>query len=130
MTRKQRTFIQNRRRFLLHSFMGLGAFVGNSLLLPKITKASPLSLGSIGDLQTHDSNGVRLPEGFSSRVIARTGHDYFGYIWHAAPDGGATFATDDGGWNGGRRLQRMVDIQSPGAVWVGVALYVRGRQLL
>jgi secreted PhoX family phosphatase len=91
-------YSQNRRRFLQHSFMGLGAFVGNSLLLPKITNASPLSLGSIGDLQAPDSNGVRLPEGFTSRVIARTGHDYYGYIWHAAPDGGATFANDDGGW--------------------------------
>ncbi len=98
MTRKQQTFSQNRRRFLQHSFMGLGAIVGNSLLLPNITNASPLSLGSIGDLQTPDKNGVRLPKGFSSRIVARSGHDYFGYHWHAAPDGGATFATDDGGW--------------------------------
>ena len=78
--------------------MGLGVFVGNSLLLPNISNASPLSLESIGDLQAPDSNGVRLPKGFSSRIIARTGHDYFGYIWHAAPDGGATFTNDDGGW--------------------------------
>ena len=78
--------------------MGLGAFVGNSLLLPNIANSSPLSLGSIGDLQTPDKNGVRLPRGFSSRVVARSGHDYSGYHWHAAPDGGATFATDDDGW--------------------------------
>jgi len=98
MTRKQQSFSQNRRSFLQYSFMGLGAFVGNSLLLPNIANSSPLTLGSIGDLQTPDSNGVRLPKGFSSRIVARSGHDYFGYHWHPAPDGGATFATDDGGW--------------------------------
>ena len=78
--------------------MGLGAFVGNSLLLPRISSASPLTLASIGDLQAPDKNSVRLPEGFSSRIVARSDHDYFGYHWHAAPDGGATFAADDGGW--------------------------------
>jgi secreted PhoX family phosphatase len=98
MTRKQQGFNQNRRSFLQYSFMGLGAFVGNSLLLPNIASSSPLSLELIGNLQAPDSNGVRLPEGFSSRIIARSGHDYFGYNWHAAPDGGATFANDDGGW--------------------------------
>ena len=98
MTRKQQTFSCKRRSFLQYSFMGLSAFVGNSLLLPNISNASPLGLESIGDLQAPDSNGVRLPKGFSSRIIARSGYDYFGYSWLAAPDGGATFATDDGGW--------------------------------
>jgi len=98
MTRKQQSFSQKRRSFLQYSFMGLGAFVGNSLLLPNIANSSPLTLGSIGDLQAPDKNGVRLPKGFSSRIVARSGHDYFGYHWHPAPDGGATFAIDDGGW--------------------------------
>lgn len=78
--------------------MGFGAFVGNSLLLPRTSNASPSALDSIGDLQAPDKNGVRLPKGFSSRIVALSGHDYFGYNWHAAPDGGATFATADGGW--------------------------------
>jgi len=98
MTGKQQGFSQKRRSFLQYSFMGLGAVVGNSLLLPNIANSSPLTLGSIGDLQAPDSNGVRLPKGFSSRIVARSGHDYFGYHWHAAPDGGATFAIDGGGW--------------------------------
>jgi secreted PhoX family phosphatase len=98
MTRKHQIFSCKRRSFLQYSFMGLGAFIGNSLLLPNISNASPLSLGLVGNLQAPDSNGVRLPEGFSSRIIARSGHDYFGYNWHAAPDGGATFTSDDGGW--------------------------------
>jgi len=98
MKGKQPGFSQKRRSFLQYSFMGLGAFVGNSLLLPNIANSSPLTLGSIGDLQAPDKNGVRLPKGFSSRIVARSGHDYFGYHWHPAPDGGATFAIDDGGW--------------------------------
>ena len=103
MTGKQQTFSQNRRRFLQRSFMGLSTFVGNSLLLPRsaisVTANSfPQTLNAIGDLLPPDKNGVRLPEGFSSRIVARSGQNYFGYHWHAAPDGGATFATDESGW--------------------------------
>jgi secreted PhoX family phosphatase len=41
-----------------------------------------------------------LPEGFTSRVIGRSGDPVAdtGYTWHAAPDGGATFVADDDGW--------------------------------
>lgn len=53
-----------------------------------------------GPLQAADANGVRLPRNFTSRVVARTGEAVAGtgYVWHSAPDGGATFATGDGGW--------------------------------
>lgn len=59
-----------------------------------------LPAASIGALQAPDANGFRLPQGFSSRVIARSGEPVAstGYVWHDAPDGGATFATEDGGW--------------------------------
>lgn len=55
---------------------------------------------ALGGLLLPDSNGVRLLAGFSSRVIARSGDIVPGttHIWHHAPDGGATFAVDDGGW--------------------------------
>ncbi|TDR41672.1 WD40 repeat protein [Tahibacter aquaticus] len=52
-------------------------------------------------LEPPDANGIRLPAGFSSRVVARTGQPPVAggsYSWHRAPDGGATFATSDGGW--------------------------------
>lgn len=103
MTGKLQIFSQNRRRFLKQSFMGLGAFVGNCLFLPRTVSAgaansSPHTLDAIGELLAPDENGVRLPKGFTSRIVARSGSNYFGYQWHAAPDGGATFATDDGGW--------------------------------
>ena len=44
--------------------------------------------------------GLRLPEGFRSRLIARGGRPVSGtsYRWHEASDGMACFATDDGGW--------------------------------
>lgn len=47
-----------------------------------------------------DANGLRLPKDFNSRVVATTGVTVPGtsYAWHASPDGGATFATPDGGW--------------------------------
>jgi len=98
MTSKQQTFSQNRRRFLQHSFMGLGAFVGNSLFFPGNAYSSPQALHTIGELLAADENGVRLPKGFTSRIVARSSHNYFDYHWHAAPDGGATFTADDGGW--------------------------------
>ena len=53
-----------------------------------------------GPLGDPDENGIRLPEGFTSRVIAVSQQPVgaTGYVWHTFPDGGATFPTDDGGW--------------------------------
>ncbi len=55
--------------------------------------------GRLGDRRP-DANGIVLPEGFRSRVLARSGALVEGtrYDWHVFPDGGATFARDDGGW--------------------------------
>uniref|UniRef100_UPI000E6A3D1B alkaline phosphatase PhoX n=1 Tax=Streptomyces scabiei TaxID=1930 RepID=UPI000E6A3D1B len=55
--------------------------------------------GPYGALGAADANGVRLPSGFSSRVIARSGQTVPGtsYSWHNAPDGGACYA-DGTGW--------------------------------
>lgn len=74
--------------------------VGAAAAGPASLLASPARVGPspYGDLLAPDSNGVRLPAGFTSRVIARSGQRVAGHVWHAAPDGGATFATDDGGW--------------------------------
>ena len=43
---------------------------------------------------------MQLPEGFTSRVIAQTTQNVAGtdFPWVRAPDGGAVFDTDDGGW--------------------------------
>ena len=56
--------------------------------------------GPYGALGSADANGIQLPAGFTSRVLAVSGQVVAGtaYPWHVAPDGGATFATGDGGW--------------------------------
>ncbi|SER40458.1 WD40-like Beta Propeller Repeat [Lentzea xinjiangensis] len=52
-----------------------------------------------GPLQPVNASGLMLPQGFTSRVIARSGQKVAGtsYTWHSAPDGGACFA-DGTGW--------------------------------
>lgn len=58
------------------------------------------NIGALGPLGDPDENGLRLPEGFTSRVVGRSGSEVAGtgYVWHPAPDGGAVFAASDGGW--------------------------------
>jgi secreted PhoX family phosphatase len=44
---------------------------------------------------------VRVAEGFTARIVARAGQrpvESSEFLWHGAPDGGATYPTDDGGW--------------------------------
>lgn len=48
-----------------------------------------------------DANGVMLPPGFTSRIVATTDAVVpgpSGYVWHTDPDGGAVFVQPDGGW--------------------------------
>ncbi len=59
-----------------------------------------VAAGPYGPLLPPDANGLMLPSGFTSRVIARgdqvmPGH---GNVFPRAPDGQAAFATGDGGW--------------------------------
>jgi LPXTG-motif cell wall-anchored protein len=61
-------------------------------------RPGPSPFGPLAD--TPDENGLLLPEGFTSRVIARSREPVPGttYVWPAFPDGAATFPTPDGGW--------------------------------
>lgn len=58
--------------------------------------------GPYGSIEgrTPDENGLLLPEGFTSRVLARSGQPVEGtdYEWPVFPDGAATFPLDAGGW--------------------------------
>ena len=56
-------------------------------------------LSYYGALREPDANGLRLPPGFQSRVLAVTGESVgaSGYVWHGWPDGGAVFP-DERGW--------------------------------
>ena len=59
-----------------------------------------LGAGPYGALGAPDANGLRLPAGFSSRVIARSGTDIGPrpYNFHVLPDGMGSFKTTDGGF--------------------------------
>lgn len=89
----------DRRDFLRLSVVsGLGLTLGAGW--PASFAAAATGPGPYGPLGTADANGLRLPAGFTSRVVATTGQQVPGtaYTWHDAPDGGACFATSDGGW--------------------------------
>jgi hypothetical protein len=91
--------VMDRRTLLRAAVVGGGvAFVGSlwgDAVLGAPAQPSPGPYGGLGPV---DANGVRLPAGFTSRVIARTGQAVpgTGYRWHDAPDGGACFAAGDG----------------------------------
>jgi secreted PhoX family phosphatase len=54
--------------------------------------------GPYGPLQAADANGIRLPAGFTSQVVARSRQTVPGtsYVWHDAPDGGAVIPNGSG----------------------------------
>ena len=98
------------RRTLLRS----GALAGGALALgPTFWKRAVASAatptdGPYGPLSaTPDANGLRLPQGFTSRVVARGNAPFVPdspspsdapYTFPAAPDGQATYALPDGGF--------------------------------
>lgn len=88
----------HRRTFLLGS--GLTAAGVAFARTSRPAFAAVAGPGPYGPLQAPDANGLQLPAGFTSRVIARTGSPVIGtnYTWHSAPDGGACFSRPGGGW--------------------------------
>lgn len=90
----------DRRQFLQRAIAaGAGAAVIPSTMVSAQT-ATP-GESPYGELATEpDENGLLLPEGFTSRILAVGGETVVGtgYTWPAFPDGAATFPTDDGGW--------------------------------
>ncbi|MEW2446403.1 alkaline phosphatase PhoX [Streptomyces parvulus] len=89
------------RRTLLRTAVVGGSAVLGGTLWRGAAYAAPAQPGSgpYGALGSADANGLRLPTGFTSRVIARSGQKVAGtsYTWHSAPDGGACYA-DGAGW--------------------------------
>ena len=91
----------NRRAFLRRAGLAvaLGLVTGSSgwrralAAIPGQTGPGPY-----GPLLPPDANGIMLPAGFSSRVVARANEAVgpHGYVWPVYPDGGATFRARDG----------------------------------
>ncbi|MGW1997257.1 alkaline phosphatase PhoX [Embleya sp. NPDC001921] len=91
----------DRRTFLRGTAVGTGGLVLGGSLWASAAHAGPAQPGTgpYGALALPDANGVRLPAGFTSRVVARSGRFVTGttHLWHGAPDGGACFR-DGAGW--------------------------------
>lgn len=81
-----------RRAFLLT--VSAAAFSGS---LWQEAAMAAVGASPYGPLGPADANGVALPSGFTSRIVARSGRPVGGLLWHPAPDGGACFP-DGAGW--------------------------------
>lgn len=91
----------DRRTFLRSTALAAGvAALGPSFWHKAYAATAQPGPGPYGALAAADANGVMLPKGFTSRVLAVTGEIVAGttYPWHPAPDGGAVFPQDDGSW--------------------------------
>jgi secreted PhoX family phosphatase len=88
-----------RRTVLRAAVIGAGAAAFSGSLWSEAF-AAPAQPGPspYGALRAADGNGVQLPDGFTSRVIARSRQQVgsTGYNWHDAPDGGACFVAGTG----------------------------------
>lgn len=85
----------NRRDLIKSGIYGAGVLWGG--LIAGSGQAAQRRL----ELLPADRNGVRLPPGFSSRIVAESSVSPLGgceYVWHAAPDGGGCFKDTGGGW--------------------------------
>ena len=85
--------VLDRRRFLQAGILG-GALLAADALFARRAAAVP-RYGPVGPV---DANGLQLPQGFASRIVARSNVVVSGttYKWHRAPDGGRVFAAPDG----------------------------------
>jgi secreted PhoX family phosphatase len=90
-----------RRRFLAGAAsVGAAYALGSAFWRAALAEPAVPGPGPYGPLAPPDRNGIRLPAGFTSAVVAESGRLVRGtaLLWHLAPDGAATFPTDDGGW--------------------------------
>jgi len=88
----------NRRAFLRSGlFAALGAAASGSLWA-RAARATTAPVGPYGPLLPADANGIQLPAGFRSRVVARANQLVPGtaHVWHSRPDGGAVFPLPGG----------------------------------
>lgn len=86
-------------------FLRLGAGLATTALtlsspFERALAAVSTGPGPWGPLGPPDANGIQLPEGFRSRVLALGMEPVPGtdHVWHVFPDGGATFPAEGNGW--------------------------------
>lgn len=90
----------SRRRFVGTGVSAAGLFALGPAFWEALARPAETGRSPYGPLGPPDANGLRLPEGFTSREVARglTPVGATGYVWHLFPDGGSTYSTEDGGW--------------------------------
>lgn len=90
----------SRRDLLRGSAAAAGGLALSALATPNLAHAYTPGADQFGPLQPADADGLMLPPGFSSRVVAVSGFvvPNSSHPWHANPDGGATFPVEGGGW--------------------------------
>ena len=108
------------RELSRRAFLRAAALLGAGPLLASCARASAGCLATVGPLQAADANGLMLPAGFTSRVVATTGLAVgaTSHIWHSDPDGGATFAKP-GGWIYVSNSERAGGLGGVGAIEFG-----------
>lgn len=101
---------ESRRDFLRRTFAGASTLALSPLIahcggdgggdFDYSTVPQTSNFANLGELGEPDANGLRLPAGFTSRIVGRSGQVVAGtnYTWHGSPDGAATFALPDGGY--------------------------------
>ena len=91
-----------RRELIKGGVAGIGALaLGPAFWEGAVAAPVRKGVGPYGPIGPPDANGIRLPEGFTSRLIAQGEApvpEFPAYVWHGASDGSATYPLDDGGW--------------------------------
>lgn len=122
----------DRRQFLRRVVAG-GAVAGLGPAFWRSALAAPAQAGEspYGELLPPDPNGVMLPEGFTSRVVAASLTPVAGTstVWHPFPDGGACLPTDDGGWLYVSNSENPPPVDVPGASGLVAQLSLRFPQM-
>ncbi|MCP4845516.1 MAG: DUF839 domain-containing protein, partial [Actinomycetia bacterium] len=82
--------------------VGAGTLTSARMASAKVVDEAQPGDGPYGSLEgvEPDENGLVLPEGFTSRIVAIGGDPVgdTGYEWRLFPDGAATFDDGEGGW--------------------------------
>jgi uncharacterized protein len=90
-----------RRSFLLMGTASvMAAGLGEAAWRKALGATAVIGESPYGAPGAPDLNGVAVPAGFSTRLLATTGSVVAGteYSWHGQPDGASCFAGSDGGW--------------------------------
>lgn len=92
----------DRRQFLQSGVFAAGGATALPLLVTAAAGAQAAGESPYGSLEgvAPDANGMILPPGFISRVVAVAGEPVgdTDFEWHIFPDGAATFDVGDAGW--------------------------------